>query len=324
MATRNLCAYLTQRQAAAVAFVLMLAPSLRAIEPEKKADPPPSGIRVGIVRSLFRDIPEPLIKISMIPFRALMHEQTGLNCDLIPPTDAYDLGDQLAKHQVELAVFQGFEFAWVREKHSELKPLIIAVNKHRNRKAHLIVRDDYPGTGVTNLKGKELAIPTRSRDHCRLFVERTCQECGSQSISQFFSKISGNLNVEEALDILADDGLQAVVVDDVALECYQRRKPGRFGQLKDLCQSEWFPDTIVAYSPGAFSNVTLDSLRRGLKNADKSSIGRQLLTLWLMTEFEDLPKDFDKLLTDTSKAYPSSAFAGPLNSADAHLTKARP
>jgi ABC-type phosphate/phosphonate transport system substrate-binding protein len=323
MATRSFCAYLTGRQAAAVGLVLLLVPSLPALEPEKKkVDPSPTNIRVGIVRSLFRDIPEPLIKVSMIPFRALMHEQTGLDCDLIPPTDAYDLADHLAKHEVQIAVFQGFEFAWVLEKHPELKPLVIAVNKHRHRKAHLIVRDDYQGASVANLKGKELAIPTRSRDHCRLFVERACQESG-QSTSQFFSKINGKLNVEDALDLLADDGLQAVVVDDVALECYQRRKPGRFGQLKDLCQSEWFPDTIVAYSPGVFSTAMVDRVRHGLMTSDKSAVGRQLLTLWLMTQFEQIPHDFDKMLSDISKAYPSSGFAA-LGNTDAHLTKAHP
>src|SRR5437867_8053654 len=38
------------------------------------------------------------------------------------------------------------------------------------------------------------------------------------------------LSLHDALPILADDELQAVVVDDVALHCYQKRKPGRFSQ----------------------------------------------------------------------------------------------
>jgi ABC-type phosphate/phosphonate transport system substrate-binding protein len=321
MTERKLCAYRTGFRMIAIGLTFSLIPHLRAAEPEVKANSP--TIRAGIVRTLFRDIPEPLIKVSMIPFQALMHQQTGLNCDLVPPTDAYDLAEQLTKHEVQIAVFQGFEFAWVQEKYPELKPLVIAVNKHRNRKAHLIVRDDYPGTSLADLKGKELAIPLRSRDHCRLFLERNCQECGF-STSQFFSKISSNLNVEEALDELADNKLQAVVVDDVALECYQRRKPGRFEQLKDLCQSEWFPDTVVAYAPETFTKATLGRLRTGLKTADKCAIGRQLLTLWLMTAFEDLPEDFDKMLTDINKAYPSRANVAKGGSIAGQLSKARP
>ena len=319
-------------------LVLILTPILRAGEPdatsrsrptaaglmkETKDDRAGPDIRLGIVRSLFRDIPEPLIKVSMIPFQALMHQQTGLNCELIDPTEAYDLGKKLTDHQVEIAVFQGFEFAWVREKHPEMKPLVIAVNKYRNRKAHLMVRGDYPATSMAGLKGKELAIPTRSRDHCRLFVERACRECGS-STAEFFSKISERLNVEEALDRLADDELQAVVVDDVALHCYQKRKPGRFSQLKDLCQSEWFPDTVVAYAPGVLDKPTLERLRHGLLTAEKCSIGRQLLTLWMMTQFEDIPGDFENIVTDISKAYPSAEFVAKHNSAASHLSKAKP
>jgi len=309
------------RQFIAVSFVLILTPVLWAEEPETKEATP--SIRLGIVRSLFRDIPEPLIKITMIPFQALMHEQTGLSCELAAPTDAYDLGKKLTNHQVELGVFQGFEFAWVREKYPEIKPLVIAVNKYRNRKAHLMVRDDYPAPSVAGLKGKELAIPTRSRDHCRLFVERACRECGS-STGDFFAKISERLNVEEALDRLADDELQAVVVDDVALHCYQLRKPGRFSQLKDLCQSEWFPDTIVACAPGVLNKPVLDRLRHGLLTAEKCAIGRQLLTLWLMTAFEDVPDDFDKMLADINRIYPSATFAAKYSPASAHLSKAKP
>src|SRR6266571_4200737 len=150
------------RLAMAVGFVLFLAPTLLARESETKVEPAAPKIRLGIVRSLFRDIPEPLIKITMIPFQALMYEQTGMNSDLAPPTDAYDLGKKLANHQVELGVFQGFEFAWVQEKYPEIKPLVIAVNKHRHRKAHLMVRENSQAGSVAGLKGKELAIPTRS------------------------------------------------------------------------------------------------------------------------------------------------------------------
>ncbi len=87
-----------------VGIFLLVVPALRAAEPEKSVAPAAPNIRLGIVRSLFRDIPEPLIKVSLIPFQALMHEQTGLNCDLASPTYAYDLAKKATNHEVELAV----------------------------------------------------------------------------------------------------------------------------------------------------------------------------------------------------------------------------
>ena len=58
--------------------------------------------------------------------------------------------------------------------------------------------------------------------------------------------------------------------------------------------------------------------------ADKCAVGRQLLTLWLMTAFENLPDDFDKMLSEISKAYPSSAFVSKDAPTAAHLSKAKP
>jgi hypothetical protein len=43
---------------------------------------------------------------------------------------------------------------------------------------------------------------------------------------------------------------------------------------------------------------------RSLLQAHETALGHQLLTLWFMTEFQKVPKDFGKLLTDTAKKYP--------------------
>jgi ABC-type phosphate/phosphonate transport system substrate-binding protein len=276
---------------------------LAAPAPEAQAENTAECIQIGIAQSLFRDIPQPLIKVSMQPFRALMQTQTGLNCDLSQPTGAFDLGEKLTKNQVQLGVFQGFEFAWILQKNPDLKPLVIAVNKHRNRQAHLIVRHDSKIASVSDLKGGDMAIPRRSRDHCRLFLDRHCQECG-QPMGTFFTKISESLNVEEALDAVVDRSVQAVVVDDVAWECYQRRKPGRFELLKDLLHSESFPDTVVVYHAGVFEDAILQRFRDGLIKADNTPLGRQLLTLWFMTAFEQIPDNYSQLLTEIAKAYP--------------------
>jgi hypothetical protein len=43
-----------------------------------------------------------------------------------------------------------------------------------------------------------------------------------------------------------------------------------------------------------------------------------------MTAFEDLPEDFDKMLTDINKAYPSRANVAKGGSIAGQLSKARP
>jgi ABC-type phosphate/phosphonate transport system substrate-binding protein len=241
----------------------------------------------------------------MQAFPALMKAQTGIPCDLEPPSDSELLAEKLSKNQLHLAVFQGIEFAWVMKRNPQLRPLVIAVNGKPNRQAHLMVRQGFTGAGFADVKGKQLAMPLGGREHCWVFLQRHCRECG-QEPEDFFSRID-RPNAVIALDDLVDDVVQAVVVDGVALECYKHRKPGRFAKLKELEKSEWFPDSVIAYHSGVFDEAELRRFREGLLQADKTALGRQLLTLWSLTGFENVPGDFDKTLKDIAKSYPPSS-----------------
>jgi hypothetical protein len=53
-----------------------------------------------------------------------------------------------------------------------------------------------------------------------------------------------------------------------------------------------------------FDQAVLHRFKEGLEKADSTSIGRQLLLLWNMTSFEDVPADYEKILADIGKAYP--------------------
>jgi ABC-type phosphate/phosphonate transport system substrate-binding protein len=303
MTSRNDCGRLISPLRFAYRLVLIL-PMVAVIEPKVNAEAPPDPVRLGMVQSLFKNVPKPLIKVSAQPFRALMQEQTGFTCKLDPPTEPFKLGEQIANREIELGVFQGIEFAWVREKHPELRPLVIAINVHPTRQAHLIVRADDPAAKIADLKGKKLAIPRQSREHCELFIDRNCRKCG-QPACQFFSQVDMGLNAEQALDELFDETIHAAVVDDVAWECYKRRKPGRAEHLKDFLHSEPFPDTVVAYRANYMDAATLSRFREGLLGADRNALGRQLLILWSMTQFQKVPKDFAKMLDKIVKIYPA-------------------
>ena len=117
-------------------------------------EPTSSGVRIGLVKTLFRDVPAALVPIGLRPMKDLMVGQTGVSGDLIPSGDADSLARQLQADDVQLAVFHGVEFAWVRCHYPTLKPLLIAVNEHPFLRAHLIVRADSKITDGTGLRGK--------------------------------------------------------------------------------------------------------------------------------------------------------------------------
>jgi len=263
----------------------------------------PSAFRIGLVNSLFRDTPEPIMQIAMRPFKALLEAQTGVSGEVVAGGEPEALGQQLKDDKVQLGVFHGIEFAWAREKQPTLKPLLIAVNQHRDLHALLIVRKDAKAAGPDELKGQVVALPRLSREHCILFLERRCTPPGSTP-EKTFSKVTTPSTAEDALDDVVDNEVQAAVLDAVDFEAYQKNKPGRAAKLRTLLKSETFPSAVIAYNPGVLPDSLLQRFREGMVDAKNNEKGQVLLKLCRITGFEDVPADYDELLTEIAKTYP--------------------
>jgi ABC-type phosphate/phosphonate transport system substrate-binding protein len=288
------------------AIAILLTTVTIGLSAEKTTIPSAHRVRIAMVNSLFRDTPPSVIRVMMQPFAALMESQTGLPGELIPGGDAAQLGQLLSEDKAQVGVFHGFEFAWARQRYPELRPLLIAINQDRLLQALIVTRADASAAGLSDLKGKTLALPRCTREHCYLFLEHRCLEYG-QEPSHFFSTITTPPSVEDALDDVVDGVVGSAIVDGVSLKCYERRKPGRFAQLKAIQRSELFPAAVVAYHPGTLDEDTLHRFRDGLIRANKKALGRQFLTLWKLTAFEPVPDDYEQTLADIVKAYPHPA-----------------
>jgi ABC-type phosphate/phosphonate transport system substrate-binding protein len=260
-------------------------------------------LHIGMIDSLFRDMSEPQVQASMGPLRILVRLQTGLQAELIRSEDAFVLGEQLSSSKLQLGVFHGFELAWAQEKYPGLRPLLLAVNQKQLFHAHVLVSQKSKAQDLAGLEGKSLAMPLRSWEHCWLFLERSCRKKGKK-VAEFFSTLTSPASMEDALDDVVDGAVEAAVVDSVSLDCYRRRKPGRYAKLKEILKSSVFPAAVVAYQAGAVDEATLRRFRLGMLNADKTAFGRQLLTLWRLTGFEEVPKDYEQRLKAVAEAYP--------------------
>lgn len=272
--------------------------------PLGRADTSGRTIQIGVANSLFRDTPPSLIHILSQPLKTLMESQTGLTGDLQLAGDASSLAQKLKEQKIQLGVFHGFEFAWAQQKNPDLRPLVIAVCEHRLLHAHLIVQKDDPASTWDDLKGKVVALPRRSREHCHLYLARRCP---GSSPAQFFSRVTAPATPEDALDDVVDGTAQAAIVDRCALDKFQADKPGRCKRLRVLRQSEAFPAAVVAYQAGTLDEATLQRFRAGMVGADKTSRGKELLKMCRITNFEDVPADYAQLLLDIARAYPAAA-----------------
>jgi ABC-type phosphate/phosphonate transport system substrate-binding protein len=264
---------------------------------------PPAAVRIGVVRSLFRDVPESAIAILSQPLKALMESQTGMTGQLQPSDGAFNLGKELQNDQVQLGVFHGFEYAWARQKYPDLKPLVVVVNHPSNFHAYLVVARDGKMGSCADLEGQAVALPRFSREHCHLFLERRCT-AGGKTPKEFFAKVTAPSDAEDALDEVFDGRVQAAVVDQPGLDAFKKAKPERFARLRVLQESEPFPAGVIVYHAGALDEKVLRRFREGLLTAHQTVRGKELLALCRLTGFGAVPADFDKQLTAIAKAYP--------------------
>jgi ABC-type phosphate/phosphonate transport system substrate-binding protein len=268
-------------------------------------DAPARTVQIGMVQSLFVDIPRPLVNVLALPFANLMKEQTGVDGQLVIAGDAFHVGKLLHEDKYQVGIFQGIEFAWARTKYADLQPLMIAVGKHQTLRATLVANQENTAGGFVAFQGKELAIPQRSKVHVRLFLEHGCNDGGHCEPQAFFGKINRPTSPLDALDEVCFGTLPAAVVDSVDLEFYKEIKPGCHKRLRVVQQSEPFPTGVIAVHKNALDQQTLDSFRNGMLNAHSNVRAREMMALFQLTAFEPVPENFEQTVTNILRTYPA-------------------
>jgi ABC-type phosphate/phosphonate transport system substrate-binding protein len=293
-------------RAGAVAAALGLTFLLLQPAPTESAPAGGKVVRVGLIGTLFRNMPEPLMQVAMRPFKSLLEDQTGMTGELVAGGDAGHLAALLKEDKVQFGVFHGVEFAWARQQSPALKPLLVAVNGRPALHAVVLVPQDSKVATCADLKGKTVGLPSDSREHCRLFFDRRCVAPGGCP-EKFFGRVLYPANVEEALDDLVDGKMDALVVDGLTLEAFQKLKPGRAARLRPLLRSEAFPPAVVAYHPGSLSEDLLTRFRNGLLAASSSRRGQRLLEMCKITAFRAVPDNYEEMLKSIARVYPAPA-----------------
>jgi ABC-type phosphate/phosphonate transport system substrate-binding protein len=273
------------------------------VAPTPAADPPPP-VRMGMPASMFRDVKPGVFAALAIPFYSLVENQTGLKSDLALIQTPDEMREQLESGKIQLGVFHGFEFAWMKQKAPTLQALMVAAPQHRPLKALILVAQDCPAKTLADLKGKNVALPQGTREYVRLFLNRTCQAMG-QSPDAFFGQVTKPATPDTAMHQVVDaEGVQAAIVDGGMYQAYEANYSGRAKRLRVLATSESFPESVVVYAPGKVDEDIIRRFRQGMSTAHATPMGRQLLSLWSMAGFQPIPPNYDQQLADVLKAYP--------------------
>jgi len=238
--------------------------------------------------------------------QAFIKEETGMDNEIMRQKGWRPLVEGMAKGDLQLGVFQGYELAWAQEKHPDLKPLALAVNLHRYPVGYLIVNKSDPAKDFAGLAGHSLALPGPAPRFLELYLYREAEATGKKA-EAFFGKITTPDNIEDALDDVVDGMVGVTAVDRAALEAFKRSKPARFAKLRPVAQSPPFPPPIVAYYGTSLDEATRSRFQKGLLEANKKEKGETMLTLFRLTGFEPPPADLDKVLAETRKRYPAAS-----------------
>src|SRR5262245_31525073 len=145
----------------------------------------PDVVKIGMLKSMFRDVPPQMIPAMNKPFQLLVKAQTSMDGDTVLAETPDELRQQLVDGKVHLAVFHGFEFAWVKLKQPDLVPLMLAGSNPNALKAVVVVKADSSIEKVSDLQGQTLALPNCTREHTRLYMSRRC--CCNRSPQDFFA-----------------------------------------------------------------------------------------------------------------------------------------
>ena len=260
-------------------------------------------VRIGVSESLGRTHPQ-LMMTLMPPFCSMARSCTGLESRVRDGGDAFRLATRLSRGEFDLGIFQGIEFAWMHEKHPELVPLMTVLNGRPALRACLVVPVSRQTTALSDISAISVAIPLQSLDHVYEFLSKLYREQGRSPVS-LLSHIVEPANAEEALDEVLEDTVAAAVVDELSVDCYRRRKPGRFQRLRIVQRSACFPATVIAYRAGGLSEETLRTFRVGMCGADRAASNRDLLTCLHISAFAAVPADYQQRLEEIVKVYPA-------------------
>lgn len=268
------------------------------------ADEKPKNVRIGMMRTIFKDTPDSLLQILMKPFSSVMESQTGLSGDLVMTPNYDKLGKQLCDGEIQVGVFHGFEFAWAKLKYPELEPLMLAVNNKAPLKSYLVVANNSDIKSVNGLKGKSVSLARGNREHCRLFMEHRILPVNTNA-DKFFSKINNNADAEDAFDGLAAGEVDAVLTDSAPWESFKSQKPGAAGKLRVIMTSEEFIPAVIGYNPKKLDKNITASFKKGMLSASENPKSKRMLEFVKISSFETIPSDFSAQMVEMLKSYPA-------------------
>lgn len=287
-----------------VGVLALLIPGVPRLAAEPPAEPSVPELRIGFPKVLFKDVHPQLIQVAAQPFKDTIQKTAGMKSTLVIADDYLVLAQQLKEKKLDIAIFHGFEFAWIEKSNPDLVPLVITVPNCGKVQACLVVNVCSTFKEPGDLKGECVSVPRGSKAHCQMFLDSVREALPADRCRPMKA---GNLTPEDVLDNVASEKLESGLVDVSALMSYQATKPGLSQCLKVIKESTSLPSAVVVCRKGALTQEQMDSFKAGLLNCPKTPQGKTFLMFWSLKGFDLVTSDYYDLLAKCRNAYPAPA-----------------
>jgi len=280
-------------------------------QPAPPPNPPPNPqeVRIGFPEALFKDVPKPLINAAVGPFQKMIQKQIHMSGSMKICQDYAELADDIKNGKVDIGVFHGFEFAWVKN-NPAFVPLVITNPSCGKVQACLVVHANCKAKSPQQLKGACVGVPKGTKAHCTMYLKHLQEntDIADGDCCPMPWKAEG-LTPHEVLDEVVCGKCEAALVDIAHFETYQRFSPGLGRQLKILAESDLLPPAVVVCRKGALSSTQVQNVRDGLLNCHKTASGRAFTMFWQLDGFREVTPGYLQLLERCLKEYPAPSAA---------------
>lgn len=281
-------------QAASIIAIVL---AITILPPLATAADPPTGLSVGIVRSLLGDASPAVVRVAGRPIRDILATRDGLAGEFSTASDATALAARMKAGECQLGVFPGYEFAWVANRDSELVALAVAVPPSGQPRVVVVVHRDAAVRVAGDLMAGGVAIPAGTRGHVQAYLAKLGAGLAGPVKS-------APQSAADALDAVVAGTSSAAAMDVAALAGYETLQPGAVKRLRVLVRSDPFPQNVIAYRKGGLGEAEAERVRKAMVGAEKMAAGKRLFLLWGIKEFAAPPTDYAQQLTTSFKVYP--------------------
>ena len=289
-----------------IGFALVLGVTLQAVgadKPVPAAAAPPApvpALRIGLIKPMFKDVPTAMVNAAARPFQNMIEDKAGVkgSVELFP--DYRALARDIKDGKIDIGVFHGFEYAWVKDT-PNLVPLVATIPSCGRVQACLVIGKDSPAKSPRDLKGACVLIPRGTKAHCFMFLDHLREKVAAGDCAP--AKTTG-MTPEEALGEVAVGNAEAVLVDYAALVALKNNCPGCFASVRVLCESAHLPSAVVVYRKGSMDETTSARVTKGLLGCVNTPIGRTFALFWQLKGFRAVDDAYNELVEKCLKAYP--------------------